>query len=58
MSDSNVQQKINFNFVSKVLGLTKDEIIAYPENEFCVYWFLKSNHLTCLLYTSPSPRDS
>ena len=26
MSDSNVRQKINFNFVSKVLGLTKDEI--------------------------------
>lgn len=34
MSDSNVQQKINFNFVSKVLGLTKDEIIAYPKMNF------------------------
>ena len=52
MSDSNVRQKINFNFVSNVLGITKDEIIAYPENEFCVYWFLKSNHLTDLILSS------
>ena len=32
-------------------------LIPRPETEELVYWILAQNTQTCLLYTSPSPRD-
>ena len=43
--------------IQMALNLLEPESSGIGGGGFLLYYDKKKNHLTCLLYTSPSPRD-